>query len=77
MKHWVKGGHNYFYNLNTKEGSWVEPEGFLQNNMQLNKDDIQVGPSRSAQVAVALASCLGSGPSGRIQKANQSQVVWR
>lgn len=75
VKHWVKGGHNYFFNLNTKEGSWVEPEGFLQNNMQLNKDDIQVGPGRRVQLAVVLgswllASCLGSGHSGRIQKAN-------
>lgn len=43
VKHWVKGGHNYYYNLNTKEGTWVEPEAFLQNNTQLNKEDIQVG----------------------------------
>uniref|UniRef100_A0A674MXH6 IQ motif containing GTPase activating protein 1 n=1 Tax=Takifugu rubripes TaxID=31033 RepID=A0A674MXH6_TAKRU len=41
VKHWVKGGHDYYYNLNTKEGTWVEPEGFLQNNTRLNKDDIQ------------------------------------
>uniref|UniRef100_A0A7N6FDM6 IQ motif containing GTPase activating protein 1 n=1 Tax=Anabas testudineus TaxID=64144 RepID=A0A7N6FDM6_ANATE len=24
VKHWVKGGHNYYYNLETKEGVWVE-----------------------------------------------------
>ncbi|XP_061671734.1 ras GTPase-activating-like protein IQGAP1 [Syngnathoides biaculeatus] len=41
LQHWVKGGHNYYYNLNTKEGTWEEPEGFLQNNTQLNKEDIQ------------------------------------
>ncbi|KAK1891744.1 Ras GTPase-activating-like protein IQGAP1, partial [Dissostichus eleginoides] len=41
MKHWVKGGHNYYYNLQSKEGTWLEPEGFLQNNTQLNKEDIQ------------------------------------
>ncbi|KAM3877187.1 ras GTPase-activating-like protein IQGAP1 [Diretmus argenteus] len=41
VKHWVKGGHNYYYNLKSAEGTWVEPEGFLQNNTQLNKDDIQ------------------------------------
>ncbi|XP_033478040.2 ras GTPase-activating-like protein IQGAP1 [Epinephelus lanceolatus] len=41
VKHWVKGGHNYYYNLETKEGTWVEPEGFIQNNTQLNKEDIQ------------------------------------
>lgn len=43
VKHWVKGGHNYFYNLNTKEGTWVEPEDFQPNNTQLNKEEIQVG----------------------------------
>ncbi|XP_010875962.1 ras GTPase-activating-like protein IQGAP1 [Esox lucius] len=41
MKHWVKGGHNYYYNLKTGEGTWVEPADFLQNNTQLSKDDIQ------------------------------------
>ncbi|KAF3686218.1 Ras GTPase-activating-like protein IQGAP1 p195 [Channa argus] len=41
VKHWVKGGHNYYYNLETKEGTWVEPEDFQQNNNQLNKEDIQ------------------------------------
>ncbi len=42
VKHWVKGGHNYYYNLSTREGTWVEPESFQQNNTQLNKEDIQV-----------------------------------
>ncbi|CAJ1050052.1 ras GTPase-activating-like protein IQGAP1 [Xyrichtys novacula] len=41
VKHWVKGGHNYYFNLNTKEGTWAEPEGFIQNNTQLDKEDIQ------------------------------------
>ncbi|XP_046897505.1 ras GTPase-activating-like protein IQGAP1 [Hypomesus transpacificus] len=41
MKHWVKGGHNYYYNLSTGEGTWVEPEGFVQNNTHLDKDNIQ------------------------------------
>uniref|UniRef100_A0A3Q2YRT8 IQ motif containing GTPase activating protein 1 n=1 Tax=Hippocampus comes TaxID=109280 RepID=A0A3Q2YRT8_HIPCM len=41
VQHWVKGGHNYYYNLNTKEGTWVQPEDFVQNNTQLNKEDIQ------------------------------------
>uniref|UniRef100_A0A8C2Z9B8 IQ motif containing GTPase activating protein 1 n=1 Tax=Cyclopterus lumpus TaxID=8103 RepID=A0A8C2Z9B8_CYCLU len=41
VKHWVKGGHNYYYNLQSQEGTWVEPEDFLQNNTQLNKEDIQ------------------------------------
>lgn len=41
MKHWVKGGYNYYYNLKTREGTWDEPAGFAQNNTQLNKDEIQ------------------------------------
>uniref|UniRef100_A0A4W4GGQ6 IQ motif containing GTPase activating protein 1 n=1 Tax=Electrophorus electricus TaxID=8005 RepID=A0A4W4GGQ6_ELEEL len=41
MRHWVKGGHNYYYNLSTKEGTWDEPPNFVQNNTQLNKDEIQ------------------------------------
>lgn len=39
----MKGGHNYYYNLQTKEGTWVEPEAFEPNNMQINKEEIQVG----------------------------------
>lgn len=54
VKHWVKGGHNYYYNLNTKEGTWVEPEDFLQNNTQLNKEDIQVGSSTCATLMAFL-----------------------
>lgn len=42
MKHWVKGGYNYYFNLKTREGTWDEPAGFVQNNTQLNKDEIQV-----------------------------------
>ncbi|XP_041645206.1 ras GTPase-activating-like protein IQGAP1 isoform X2 [Cheilinus undulatus] len=41
VEHWVKGGHHYYYNLNTREGTWAEPEGFIPNNTQLNKEDIQ------------------------------------
>lgn len=42
MKHWVKGGHNYYYNLNTGQGTWEEPADFIPNNTQLNKEEIQV-----------------------------------
>uniref|UniRef100_A0AAY4DV05 IQ motif containing GTPase activating protein 1 n=1 Tax=Denticeps clupeoides TaxID=299321 RepID=A0AAY4DV05_9TELE len=35
------GGHNYYYNMRTGEGSWQEPDGFVQNNNQLNKEEIQ------------------------------------
>ncbi|XP_028332645.1 ras GTPase-activating-like protein IQGAP1 isoform X1 [Gouania willdenowi] len=41
VKHWVRGGHDFYYNLLTEEGTWKEPEGFVQNNTQLNKDDVQ------------------------------------
>ncbi|XP_033839474.1 ras GTPase-activating-like protein IQGAP1 [Periophthalmus magnuspinnatus] len=41
VKHWVKGGHHYYYNLSSEEGTWVEPEGFSPNSSQLSKDEIQ------------------------------------
>lgn len=42
MKHWVKGGHNYYYNLKTEQGTWDEPPDLVSNNTQLNKEEIQV-----------------------------------
>ncbi|KAI7814790.1 putative ras GTPase-activating-like protein IQGAP1, partial [Triplophysa rosa] len=41
MKHWVKGGHNYYYNLKTGQGTWDEPPDLVSNNTQLNKEEIQ------------------------------------
>ncbi|XP_034986900.1 ras GTPase-activating-like protein IQGAP1 [Zootoca vivipara] len=42
VKHWVKGGYHYYHNLRTKEGSWEEPQGgFVPNNIQLSREDIQ------------------------------------
>ncbi|XP_036399128.1 ras GTPase-activating-like protein IQGAP1 [Megalops cyprinoides] len=41
VKHWVKGGHNYYFNLKTGEGTWEEPASFVPNNTQLNKEEIQ------------------------------------
>ncbi|KAG7468156.1 hypothetical protein MATL_G00139690 [Megalops atlanticus] len=41
VKHWVKGGHNYYFNLKTGEGTWEEPAGFVPSNTQLNKEEIQ------------------------------------
>ncbi|KAH0620140.1 hypothetical protein JD844_014773 [Phrynosoma platyrhinos] len=41
VKHWVKGGYHYYHNLQTKEGDWEEPQGFVQNNTQLSREDIQ------------------------------------
>ncbi|KAL4613250.1 ras GTPase-activating-like protein IQGAP1 [Arapaima gigas] len=41
VKHWVKGGHNYYFNIQTGEGTWEEPANFISNNTHLNKDEIQ------------------------------------
>ncbi|XP_067411480.1 ras GTPase-activating-like protein IQGAP1 isoform X2 [Emydura macquarii macquarii] len=41
VKHWVKGGYYYYHNLRTKEGRWDEPSGFMQNNTQLSREEIQ------------------------------------
>ncbi|XP_067829550.1 ras GTPase-activating-like protein IQGAP1 [Heptranchias perlo] len=41
VRHWVKGGYHYYYNLGAKHGSWEEPAGFIQNNTQLSKEEIQ------------------------------------
>lgn len=41
VQHWVKGGYHYYYNLHSKEGSWEEPPGFVQNNTQLSRENIQ------------------------------------
>uniref|UniRef100_UPI00398F31F2 ras GTPase-activating-like protein IQGAP1 n=1 Tax=Pristiophorus japonicus TaxID=55135 RepID=UPI00398F31F2 len=41
VRHWAKGGYHYYYNLATRQGSWEQPAGFIQNNMQLSKEEIQ------------------------------------
>uniref|UniRef100_A0A674I5G6 IQ motif containing GTPase activating protein 1 n=1 Tax=Terrapene triunguis TaxID=2587831 RepID=A0A674I5G6_9SAUR len=41
VKHWVKGGYYYYHNLQTREGRWDEPSGFVQNNTQLSREEIQ------------------------------------
>ncbi|MEE6503311.1 hypothetical protein FKM82_004796 [Ascaphus truei] len=41
LQHWVKGGYNYYFNLHSNEGGWEEPQGFIQNNSHLSKDEIQ------------------------------------
>ncbi|NXO03222.1 IQGA1 protein, partial [Rhinopomastus cyanomelas] len=43
VKHWVRGGYHYYHNLRTKEGGWDEPAGFVQNDTQLSREEIQVG----------------------------------
>ncbi|NXI16601.1 IQGA1 protein, partial [Irena cyanogastra] len=41
VKHWVRGGYHYYHNLQTKEGGWDEPAGFVQNDTQLSREEIQ------------------------------------
>uniref|UniRef100_A0A2K5VLP7 Ras GTPase-activating-like protein IQGAP1 n=1 Tax=Macaca fascicularis TaxID=9541 RepID=A0A2K5VLP7_MACFA len=41
VKHWVKGGYYYYHNLETQEGGWDEPPNFVQNSMQLSREEIQ------------------------------------
>nr|XP_014425895.1 ras GTPase-activating-like protein IQGAP1 [Pelodiscus sinensis] len=41
VKHWVKGGYYYYHNLRTRDGRWDEPSGFVQNNTQLSREEIQ------------------------------------
>ncbi|NXG22897.1 IQGA1 protein, partial [Grallaria varia] len=41
MKHWVRGGYHYYHNLRTKEGGWDEPAEFVQNDIQLSREEIQ------------------------------------
>ena len=38
----MKGGYYYYHNLETQEGGWDEPPGFVQNSMQLSREEIQV-----------------------------------
>ncbi|XP_015229906.1 PREDICTED: ras GTPase-activating-like protein IQGAP1 [Cyprinodon variegatus] len=41
VKHSIKDRYDYFYNLETGQGSWDEPEGFENNAAQLSKEEIQ------------------------------------
>lgn len=43
VKHWVKGGYHYYHNLETQAGGWAEPPDFVQNSVQLSREEIQVG----------------------------------
>uniref|UniRef100_A0A3Q4G4S4 IQ motif containing GTPase activating protein 2 n=1 Tax=Neolamprologus brichardi TaxID=32507 RepID=A0A3Q4G4S4_NEOBR len=41
VKHCIKDKYDYFYNLETEQGTWEEPEGFEQNSGHLSKEEIQ------------------------------------
>uniref|UniRef100_A0A3P9N7K1 IQ motif containing GTPase activating protein 2 n=1 Tax=Poecilia reticulata TaxID=8081 RepID=A0A3P9N7K1_POERE len=42
VKHSIKDRYDYFYNLESGQGSWEEPEGFEQKADQLSKEEIQI-----------------------------------
>lgn len=45
VKHCFKDRYDYYYNLETGEGTWEEPEGFQNDSHHLSKEEIQVLPS--------------------------------
>nr|XP_061803799.1 ras GTPase-activating-like protein IQGAP2 [Nerophis lumbriciformis] len=41
VKHCIKERYDYYYNLDTGDGIWEEPESFRNNSRHLNKEEIQ------------------------------------
>ncbi|KAK6313278.1 hypothetical protein J4Q44_G00166250 [Coregonus suidteri] len=41
VKHRIKDSYDYYYNLESREGTWEEPEDFKHNSTQLNREEIQ------------------------------------
>ncbi|KAJ8005733.1 hypothetical protein DPEC_G00120970 [Dallia pectoralis] len=41
VKHLIKGDYDYYYNLESREGTWEEPEDFIHNSTQLSRQEIQ------------------------------------
>ncbi|XP_028268969.1 ras GTPase-activating-like protein IQGAP2 [Parambassis ranga] len=41
VKHCIKDRYDYYYNLETRQGCWEEPEGFEHNEGHLSKEEIQ------------------------------------
>ncbi|XP_069796414.1 ras GTPase-activating-like protein IQGAP3 isoform X4 [Narcine bancroftii] len=41
VKHVLKDGSMYYFNLQRLEGSWERPKGFVQSSTQLSRDEIQ------------------------------------
>ncbi|XP_058231429.1 ras GTPase-activating-like protein IQGAP2 isoform X1 [Hemibagrus wyckioides] len=46
VKHRIKDKYDYFYNLESQTGTWVEPDDFVHDSTQLTKEDIQMVVSR-------------------------------
>ncbi|KAM6930326.1 LOW QUALITY PROTEIN: ras GTPase-activating-like protein IQGAP2 [Xenentodon cancila] len=45
VKHCIKDRYDFYYNLETGQGIWEEPEGFEHNRGHLSKEEIQNGVS--------------------------------
>uniref|UniRef100_A0A4W5PM97 IQ motif containing GTPase activating protein 2 n=1 Tax=Hucho hucho TaxID=62062 RepID=A0A4W5PM97_9TELE len=41
VKHRIKDSYDYYYNLESREGTWEEPEDFTHNSTQLRREEIQ------------------------------------
>uniref|UniRef100_A0A673H9U8 Ras GTPase-activating-like protein IQGAP1 n=1 Tax=Sinocyclocheilus rhinocerous TaxID=307959 RepID=A0A673H9U8_9TELE len=41
VKHKIKDKYDYFYNIESKEGTWLEPDHFVYDSSQLTTEDIQ------------------------------------
>uniref|UniRef100_A0A671SA76 Ras GTPase-activating-like protein IQGAP1 n=1 Tax=Sinocyclocheilus anshuiensis TaxID=1608454 RepID=A0A671SA76_9TELE len=41
VKHKIKYKYDYFYNIESKEGTWLEPDHFVHDSSQLTTEDIQ------------------------------------
>ncbi|XP_061409785.1 ras GTPase-activating-like protein IQGAP1 isoform X1 [Lethenteron reissneri] len=41
VQHRTREGFDYYFNLQELHGTWEQPKGFVQNNTQLNREDIQ------------------------------------
>ncbi|KAL0979273.1 hypothetical protein UPYG_G00183070 [Umbra pygmaea] len=41
VKHLIKGNYDYYYNLDSREGTWKEPKDFIHNSTNLSREEIQ------------------------------------
>uniref|UniRef100_UPI00358E305C ras GTPase-activating-like protein IQGAP1 n=1 Tax=Myxine glutinosa TaxID=7769 RepID=UPI00358E305C len=41
VRHRLRDGHDYYFNLQRLQGTWEEPNNFMNNNTQLGRDEIQ------------------------------------
>ncbi|XP_034396858.1 ras GTPase-activating-like protein IQGAP2 isoform X3 [Cyclopterus lumpus] len=65
VKHCFKDRYDYYYNLETGQGIWEEPEGFEHNGGQLRKEEIQ-----------SVVSCLTAEYNrGQLWMANEPLVI--